>query len=105
MSRASIEDDLNLRSSQSPAVSGCYVRSPRGTASSTRLINSGGNEKRKDIGEITVVALGPDMFIGLGLDQLRGNAHRVSALSRRAFQNIADAERTADPLHLGGLAL
>jgi class 3 adenylate cyclase len=28
----------------SPAVSGCYVRSPRGTASSTHLINSGGNE-------------------------------------------------------------
>ena len=61
--------------------------------------------QRKDTGEITVVALGPDMFIGLGLDQLRGNAHPVSALSHRAFQNIADAARAADPLHIGGLAL
>jgi len=63
--------------------------------------NSRGNRDRF----CTPVALGPDMFIGLGLDQLRGNAHRVSALSHRAFQNIADAARAADPLHIGGLAL
>src|SRR5215469_4397739 len=31
----------------------------------------------EDVGEIAVVALGPDMLAGLGLDQLRGNADAV----------------------------
>ena len=39
------------------------------------------------------------------VDQLRGDAHPVSAFAHRAFQDIADAELAADLLHIDCPAL
>jgi hypothetical protein len=55
--------------------------------------------------ELTVEAVGPEMRPAQRVDQLRRDAHPVSALSHRAFEHVADAELAADLLHIDGLAL
>src|SRR5690242_7001167 len=35
----------------------------------------------KDVTEVAVIALGPDMDAGGGVDQLRGDAHSITALA------------------------
>ena len=46
----------------------------------------------ENVGEITVVALGPDMIAGFGLDKLRGHPNAIAGFSKIAFQHVADAE-------------
>jgi hypothetical protein len=46
-----------------------------------------------------VVTLGPDVFSGLGLDELRGEANAITHLAQTAFEHIAHAQFAAD-LHL-----
>ena len=52
--------------------------------------------KRKDIDEIAVIAIGPQMLTGNGIDQLRGDANAVAGLSDRTLENNAHAKRLAD---------
>src|SRR6516162_5091986 len=40
-----------------------------------------------------------------GIDQLRGNAHAATGFAYCAFEDIADAEFTADLFHVDGLPL
>ena len=42
------------------------------------------------------------MRAGLGVDQLRGDAHPVAGFAHRAFEDIADAEFAPDLLHIDG---
>src|SRR5712671_2354928 len=58
----------------------------------------------KDVGEIAVVALCPDVLAGLGFDQLRGDANAIGGTSHAAFQEIAHAEFAADLLHVNRAA-
>jgi hypothetical protein len=50
--------------------------------------------------EQAVEPVGPEMRAACRVDQLRGDAHPVSAFAHRAFQDIADAELAADLLHI-----
>jgi hypothetical protein len=45
------------------------------------------------------------MRAGLGLDQLRGDAYPPATSPDGAFEDLADAEFAADPLHVDHLAL
>jgi hypothetical protein len=61
--------------------------------------------QRKNVSEIAVVPLGPDMIAGLGLDQLRGDADAICGPSHAAFEDIAHAELAPDLLHVYRSAL
>ena len=45
------------------------------------------------------------MRAGLGLDQLRGDAHAIGGLAHAALQHIAHAELATDLLYIDGAAL
>ena len=46
----------------------------------------------EDVGELAVVALGPDVAVGRGVDQLDGDAHPVAGLAHAALDHVLDAE-------------
>ena len=52
----------------------------------------------------TVVALGPQVTAGGGIDQLRGDPHLVVSLAHAAFQHIPHPQLLAHVLHLHRLA-
>ena len=54
----------------------------------------------EDVGQLAVVALGPQMAAARGVDELRGDAHAVAGLADAAFEHEAHAELAADLLHL-----
>ena len=60
---------------------------------------------RENVGEVAVVALGPDVVAGCGFDQLRGDADAVAGFAHAAFEHIAHAKLAANLLHIDGLAL
>ena len=49
-------------------------------------------------------SVGPEMRAVCRVDQLRGNAHALSGLAHRVFNDVADAHFTSDLLHVDGLA-
>ena len=51
---------------------------------------------RKNISHIAVVIVGPDVFVGVGVDQLHVHAHFVSRSAHASFENIGHTERLAD---------
>ena len=51
---------------------------------------------REDVVELAVVGLRPQVRVGAGLDQLRGDAHRVARLAHRAFQHVRHVQRARD---------
>ena len=51
----------------------------------------------EDVGEVAVVALGPDVAAACAVDQLGGDPHPVPGLAHAAFQHVADAELRARP--------
>ena len=57
------------------------------------------------VGEVAVVALGPEMAAGGDVVELRGDAHAVAALADAAFEHVAHAELVGDLLQVNGLAL
>src|SRR6516225_8458432 len=61
--------------------------------------------EHEDVGKLAVVALGPDMGSGRGLDQLRGNSQRVAGSPHATFEDIGHAQLTADLLYVDGTAL
>ena len=58
----------------------------------------------KDVCERTVVALGPEVSAGGGVDQLRDDAHLIAGFLHTAFQHVAHAQFFPDVLHVGGFA-
>src|ERR1700730_10294683 len=59
----------------------------------------------KNVGEVAVVTLGPDMLASLGLDQLRGDADAVGGLTEAAFEHVAYTQFAPDLLHVDGAGL
>src|SRR5262249_2774753 len=55
---------------------------------------------RKDVGQLTIVSLSPNIIAGFCFNHLHNNAHPVSTSSHRAFQNITHAEFKADLLYV-----
>src|SRR5216684_982617 len=60
---------------------------------------------REDIGEIAVVALGPDVVASLRFDQLGGHTDPIAGLTHTAFEHIAHAEFAPDLFHIDRPAL
>jgi len=54
----------------------------------------------KDVGEIAVVALGPDMVADLGLDQLRSDADPIAGFTQAAFEHISHTQLASDLFHI-----
>src|SRR4051812_8628442 len=59
----------------------------------------------KDVGEIAVIALGPDMIASPGLNKLRRDPDAVSRFAQTAFEHIADPKLPPDLLHVDCAAL
>ncbi len=60
-----------------------------------RVADDGGGDlvlDGEDVGELAVVALGPDVAVGRGVDQLDGDAHPVAGLAHAALDHVLDAE-------------
>ena len=51
---------------------------------------------RENVGHIAVVIVGPDVLIGVGIDQLHVHAHPVSRAAHASLENIGNPERLAD---------
>src|SRR5262249_32631045 len=49
-----------------------------------------------------VVAIRPDVPIGVCLDKLAGYAHAIGGLAYAAFKNVTHAQFTSDLLHIYG---
>src|SRR5262245_17318635 len=47
---------------------------------------------REDVLELTVVALGPAMGAGYGIDELHGDANPITAAANAALQDVAHSE-------------
>ena len=60
---------------------------------------------REHIGELAVVAFGPDVAAGCDVVELRGDPHPVAFLADAAFDHVADAELLGDLLQVDRLAL
>src|SRR6516165_1551854 len=59
--------------------------------------------KLEHVFERTVEAVGLDMYIGDGVDQLRGDAHAIAGFAHRAFEDVADAELASHSLNIDRL--
>src|SRR5215472_4922990 len=61
--------------------------------------------KFENIFQRAVKTIGPQMSTGVGLYQLRGDAHAVPALAHRAFEDVADPELAPYLLHIDSSSL
>src|SRR5260370_20366110 len=59
---------------------------------------------RENVGQIAVVAVGPDVIPRFSLDELGSNADPIGGLAEAAFEHITHAEISADLLHIDRLA-
>ena len=55
---------------------------------------------REGVGEVAVVALGPDVLTGLGLDELGGDADAVARFAQTAFEDIAHTQLAPNLFHI-----
>ena len=68
----------------------------------TRRLDRGGDTRsdvvlhREDVGQISVVTLGPEMRTGGRIDQLAGDAHALPRPAHAALEDIADIKVAAD---------
>ena len=60
---------------------------------------------REDVVELAVVGLRPQVRVGAGVDQLRGDPHRVAGLAHRAFEHVRHVQRARDLRNRDLLAL
>ena len=44
--------------------------------------------QREEVGEIAVIAFGPDVLAGLGLDELRSDADAIAGFAQAAFEDV-----------------
>ena len=59
----------------------------------------------EDVGELAVVAVGPEMPAGRRVDQLGGDAHPLAGAPHAALEHMADAQLPADHPEIDRLAL
>ena len=59
----------------------------------------------EDVGQIAIVALGPDVISRFTFDQLRSDPDPIAGLAHAAFEHIAHAELPADLFHVDRTAL
>ena len=59
----------------------------------------------ENVGQIAIIAFGPDMAAAAAVDQLAGDPQAVAGLADAAFEQIADAKIGGDPLEVLRLAL
>src|SRR5207302_1638404 len=59
----------------------------------------------EDFHEITVIAFGPDVLAGFGLDKLRRDADPTAGLAQSAFEDIAHPQFAPDLFHIHGTTL
>src|SRR5260370_21237026 len=59
---------------------------------------------RENVGQIAVVAVGPDVIPRFSLDEVGSNADPIGGLAHAAFEHITHAELSADLLHIDRLA-
>ena len=59
----------------------------------------------EEVVDDAVVAVGPEMGAGHGVDQLRRDAHAVARLAQAPFEHVADAEGARHLAHVHRLAL
>ena len=57
----------------------------------------------EDVIELAVVALGPDVRVGFGVDQLHGDADAIARLAHAALDDILHLELARDLAHIDGL--
>ena len=60
---------------------------------------------RKDVVELAIVTLGPDMLVGGGTDQLHIDVHGVGDFLHAAFEDVGDAELLPISRRLSGALL
>src|SRR5689334_6356354 len=60
---------------------------------------------RKNIGEIAVVSLGPNVVAGQRLDQLGSDTESIARLAYAAFEDIAHTKIASDLFNVDGTAL
>ena len=58
----------------------------------------------KNIIELPIVALSPEMRVVLGIDQLHMHSNLVAGFAHAAFENVRDAELLRDVRHRCALA-
>ena len=59
---------------------------------------------REDVGEIAIVALGPDVVAGFGFDELCADADAIARLPHAAFEHVAHTKLAPDLLHIDRLS-
>ena len=59
----------------------------------------------EDVLQSTVIALRPDVGLGLAVDELDSDSHAIGGFADTAFHDVVDAEFAGDLLRLDGLAL
>ncbi len=57
--------------------------------------------QREDVVEVAVVALGPDVVAGIGVDELRRDAHPMAGLAHAALDDVARAQLLANLSNVG----
>ena len=65
------------------------------TASALTTLRVIGVLQAEDVLQVAVVAIGPHVTAGCGVDQLRIDPHAVAAAPHAAFEHVADVERLA----------
>src|SRR5262245_56970689 len=86
-------------------ISGPSVEPARGPAKGSILLGIGNGRgngdcyglcdfvlQRENVGEVTIVTLGPNMISRLGFDQLRSDADTIAEFAQAAFEHIAHTE-------------
>src|SRR5215472_19311277 len=58
--------------------------------------------KRKDVGQLAIVTVGPEVLAADGIDQLGGNPYAVAALADAPFQDVAHPEFAPDLTYVHG---
>ena len=60
---------------------------------------------RKDVGEVAVITLGPNVVAGRGFDQLSSDTDAVAGFTQAAFEHVAHAQFAPDLANLDRAAL
>src|SRR5262249_49080751 len=60
---------------------------------------------RENIGQIAVIAVGPEMVASFGINQLRCDAHTVARAAHAAFEHVADTELGGNLCHIDSRSL
>ena len=58
--------------------------------------------QRENVGQLAIMAIGPDMLAGGGVYELRCDAHAITALAHAPFEHITHAQFTTHLLYIDG---